>query len=50
MKKRKTIIEIDLENSLDSREIIGRLEGFRFRINHSFRNNNIYNNKILKNI
>ena len=24
------------------------MEGFRFRINHSFKNNNIYNNKILK--
>ena len=24
------------------------MEGFRFKINHSFKNNNIYNNKILK--
>ncbi len=48
-KKEKSIIEIDAENSIRfGREIIGRLEGFRFRINHSFKNNNIYNNKILK--
>ena len=45
----KSIIEIDAENSIRfGREIIGKLEGFRFKINHSFKNNNIYNNKILK--
>ena len=41
-KKEKSIIEIDAENSIRfGREIIGKLEGFRFMINHSFKNNNI---------
>ncbi len=45
----KSIIEIDAKNSIKfGRETIGKLEGFRFKINHSFKNNNIYNNKILK--
>ncbi len=48
-KKEKSIIEINSENAIKfGSEIIGKLEGFRFRINHSFKNNNIYNNKILK--
>ena len=48
-KKEKSIIEINNENAIKfGSEIIGKLEGFRFRINHSFKNNNIYNNKILK--
>ena len=45
----KSFIELDVKNSLQfGRETIGKLEGFRFRINNSFKNNNIYNNKILK--
>ncbi len=48
-KLEKSVIEINDENFIKfGREIIGKLEGFRFRINHSFKNNNIYNNKILK--
>ncbi len=48
-KTEKSIIEIGSENFVKfGRETIGKLEGFRFRINHSFKNNNIYNNKILK--
>ena len=48
-KMNKSIIEIDQENHIKfGREIIGKSEGFRFRIYHSFKNNNIYNNKILK--
>ncbi len=48
-KLEKSIIEINSENYIKfGRGIIGKLEGFRFRINHSFKKNNIYNNKILK--
>ena len=48
-KLEKPIIEINENNSIRfGREIIGKLEGFRFKINHSFKKNNIYNNKILK--
>ena len=48
-KLEKSIIEINEDNSIRfGREIIGELEGFRFKINHSFKKNNIYNNKVLK--
>ena len=48
-KMNKSIIEIDQENHIKfGKEVIGKSEGFRFRIYHSFKNNNIYNNKILK--
>tara|TARA_B100000035_G_scaffold194505_1_gene166047 strand:- start:3439 stop:5775 length:2337 start_codon:yes stop_codon:yes gene_type:complete len=48
-KVEKSIIEIDAVNSIKfGRKTIGKLEGFRFKINHSFKKNNIYNNKILK--
>ena len=48
-KLEKSFIEINAKNFVQfGRETIGKLEGFRFRINHSFKNNNIYNNKILK--
>ncbi len=48
-KLEKSIIKINNDNSVKfGRETIGNLEGFRFRINHSFKNNNIFNNKILK--
>ena len=45
----KSFIELDAKNFVQfGRETIGKLDGFKFKINHSFKNNNIYNNKILK--
>ncbi len=45
----KSFIKLDTKNFVQfGRETIGKLEGFRFIVNHSFKNNNIYNNKILK--